>query len=179
MRQRRQCMHADKRRIGQIPLIWAGDTLEHPGRNLQPAIRGQSAQRAAEDFAIHLPDDLMDGHAQRRPRMPRVQKLSENDPVGVLEPRSTTASVRIALWATGCQHRNQSCHAARSYRGRARLRLVARARPSQPWHQEVPCTNIETGSPESGTPVGPHPPFPLSKSFQRAVPVSAGLPLRC
>ncbi len=75
-----------------MPLIWAGSTLEHPGRNLQPAIRGQSAQRAAEDFAIRLPDRLMDGHTQRRPRMPRVQKLPENDPVGVLEPYSTTSS---------------------------------------------------------------------------------------
>ena len=94
MRQRRQRSHADKRRSSQMPLIWAGHTLEHPGRNLQPAIRVQSAQRAAEGIAIRLPDHLMDGHAQRRPGMPRVQKLPENGPVGVLKPCSTTASVR-------------------------------------------------------------------------------------
>jgi hypothetical protein len=94
MRQGRQRPHADERRSSQMPLIWTGHTLEHPGRNLQPAIRLQSAQRAAENISVRLADSLMDGHAQRRPGMPRVQKLTENGPVGVLKPCSTTNAGR-------------------------------------------------------------------------------------
>jgi hypothetical protein len=101
MRQGRQRPHADERRSSQMPLIWTGHTLEHPGRNLQPAIRLQSAQRAAENISVRLADSLMDGHAQRRPGMPRVQKLPENGPVGVLKPCSTMRFAHTARSATG------------------------------------------------------------------------------
>jgi hypothetical protein len=83
------------RRIRRTGIIWASGRLEHPGRNLQPATHVQSAQRAAKNNAIRLRGRLVDSNSHRRPGMPRIQKLPESGPVGVLEPCSIIRYVHI------------------------------------------------------------------------------------
>lgn len=78
-------------------MIRAGRSLEHPGRNLQPAIRVRPAQRAAENDTVGLLDRFMNGHLKLKPRVPRIQKLLKHGPVGVLKPCCTTPHARIRL----------------------------------------------------------------------------------
>ena len=83
-------------------MIRAGRSLEHPGRNLQPAIRVRPAQRAAENDTVGLLDRFMNGHLKLKPRVPRIQKLPKHGPVGVLKPcctvREDGTEVRIDIY---------------------------------------------------------------------------------
>lgn len=90
--QRGQRGHVDKRRHNHARLLRIGRPFEHPGRNLQPAIRSRPAQCAAKRHAIGLRDCLVDRHPHPKPRMPGIQKCSKHRPVGVLKPYSTTTS---------------------------------------------------------------------------------------
>jgi hypothetical protein len=69
--------------------------IEHPGRNLQPAIAGAARQAAAANLSASLVDYLMNVNQAPRPGMPRVKKLARLGPVGVLSSRCTTKSGRI------------------------------------------------------------------------------------
>ena len=79
-------------------MIRAGRSFEHPGRNLQAAIRVRSARRAAENDPIGLLDRFMNGHLKPKPRVPRIQKLPKRGPVGVLKPCSTITGGCTRRW---------------------------------------------------------------------------------
>jgi hypothetical protein len=63
--------------------------LEHPGRDLQKTIGLRAAQRTPEDDVIRLRDRFMDRDLHPRPRMKRIEELTENGPVGVLKSSCT------------------------------------------------------------------------------------------
>ena len=73
--------------------------VKHPSRNLHCAAGVRTAQRAAEHNLVRLADRLMNGDAMRKPRMPWVQELTQNRPMGVLECCCTTPSDHTAAWA--------------------------------------------------------------------------------
>jgi hypothetical protein len=75
----------------------AGGPIEHPGRNLQPAIACALRQAAAENFPATLLNYLMDVNQASCPWMPRVKKLALLGPVGVLSSRCTTRVDRIRV----------------------------------------------------------------------------------
>src|ERR1700756_5168474 len=72
--------------------------IEHPGRDLQPAIVGAVRQAAAANLFASLVDYLMNVNQAPRPGMPWVKKLACLGPVGVLSSRCTTRSERICPW---------------------------------------------------------------------------------
>jgi len=88
-------------------MIRAGRSFEHPGRNLQAAIRVRSARRAAENDAIGLLDRFMNGHLKPKPRVPRIQKLPKRGPVGVLKPCSTITGGCIRRWDISARWRSR------------------------------------------------------------------------
>ena len=59
-------------------MIRASRSLEHPGQNLQPAIRVRPAHRAAENDTVGLLDRFMNGHLKLKPRVPRIQNLPKH-----------------------------------------------------------------------------------------------------
>ena len=103
--QRGQRGHVDKRRHNHARLLRIGRPFEHPGRNLQPAIRSRPAQCAAKRRAIGLRDCLVDRHPHPKPRMPGIQKCSKHRPVGVLKPCSTTRCARTRASGAGFTHK--------------------------------------------------------------------------
>lgn len=58
--------------------------FEHPGRNLQKAVCLCAVQSAAEKHAIGLLDDRVNPDLVRKPGMIRIQNLTPDGPVGVL-----------------------------------------------------------------------------------------------
>src|ERR1700751_5846424 len=72
--------------------------VKHPSRNLHCAAGVRTAQRAAEHNLIRLADRLMNGDAMRKPRIPRIQDLTEYRLMGVLEYCCTTRSASTRAW---------------------------------------------------------------------------------
>ena len=72
-RSERKRGHVDRRCGSQLGMIRAGRSLEHPGRNLQPAIHVRPAHRATENDTIDLLDRFMNDHLKLKPRVPRIQ----------------------------------------------------------------------------------------------------------
>ena len=96
--QGRQRRHVDKRGRRKCCLARARRAVEHPGWDLEPAIRLRPAQRATEINTASLADRPMDANAKAKPRVPSIQKFSKASPVGVLKPCCTTMSGRIYPW---------------------------------------------------------------------------------
>jgi hypothetical protein len=176
IRQRRQRTHANKRRRSQTWLIRAGRTLEHPGRNLQPAIRVQSAQRAAEDDTIRLRDRLVDRNTHPGPWMPPIQKLPENGTVGVLKPCCITASglIRALTLERPIAPTSTTCRRSRQhdfFRRRCRVVTPVGLRPPcVPTRQRRTATTAGRGStyPEPN-PVQTKPATSLNKCLENFV----------
>jgi hypothetical protein len=150
--QRGQRGHVDKRRHNHARLLRIGRPFEHPGRNLQPAIRSRPAQCAAKRHAIGLRDCLVDRHPHPKPRMPGIQKCSKHRPVGVLKPCSTTPYAHTPPWVIGHRRRRSVCQLCR-------CRPAAQVRPGHIPRRLSCCTNILPGLPNGGL---SHPPAVLS-----------------
>jgi hypothetical protein len=96
--QSRERCQIDMRSARNSGFIRAVRPLEHPGRDFQPAIRIQAAQRATENSTIRLVDCVMHANPKAKPRMPPIQELAKRCPVGVLKPHSTTQTGRTRPW---------------------------------------------------------------------------------
>ena len=68
----------------------AGQTVEHPHRNLKPALRRRSCRTAAENFPARPSYDLMNVNMAPRPRVPRIKNFADIGIVGVPSPCCTT-----------------------------------------------------------------------------------------
>lgn len=77
----------------------AGHTVEHPHRNLKPALRRRSCRTAAENFPARPSYDLMNVNMAPGPRVPRIKNFADIGIVGVPSPRCTTPCVRTAALA--------------------------------------------------------------------------------
>jgi hypothetical protein len=91
--------------------------VEHPGRNLKPAVRIGTAQTTAKNNVFRLLDNFMNADPKTKPWMPRVQQFSKLSSVGILKPRCTLSDARI-----------------RALTGARRRRLTSIARPSRRRH---------------------------------------------
>ena len=118
--------------------------IEHPGRDLQPSVRGLAGKAAAEDGDVALVDHLMNMDLPPGPRMPRVEKLSSSGPVGVPSSSCTITNAHTHRWAT--DHRHQ-----RPCNGRLRSADQLR-RPHRRWCQNPSCTKTYPGPLDRGRP---------------------------
>lgn len=82
----------------QAAPISAYGAVEHPCWDFKKPIRGNTREATAEN--IHtLGQRRMDMHMLTEPGMPRIQKLANLGPVGVLSSCCTTGKGRIHRWA--------------------------------------------------------------------------------
>ncbi|CVI25205.1 hypothetical protein AGR4A_pAt30020 [Agrobacterium tumefaciens str. B6] len=71
-------------------------SVEHPRRDFKKSIRGSTRKAAAENMRP-FGQGLMNVNELPRPRMPRIQKLANLGPAGVLSSRCTILDVPIHL----------------------------------------------------------------------------------
>jgi hypothetical protein len=69
--------------------------IEHPGRNLKPAVRIGTAQTTAKNNVFRLLDNFMNADPKTKPWMPRVQQFPKLSSVGVLKPCCTISAAFI------------------------------------------------------------------------------------
>jgi hypothetical protein len=97
--QRRERGRIDAR-LRRHPHRHARCPIQHPPRQLEPAIQASLVETATKNDVSRLFDHLMDANHTPKPRMPGILHLACLGPVGVPSSRCTTTSGRTSATVT-------------------------------------------------------------------------------
>jgi len=127
----------------RLGIVRAGSTLEHPGRDLKPAIAEHAIGGAAEMDPVSLAHDAMNADRTPKPCVVPIKHVTKLAPVGVLSSRCTTPYGPTGHSDTSRRPPRSSCQQWPCGRLRNPNRRRADRRPR--WRRDRQYTNIPTG----------------------------------